>query len=130
MTPARARFDFIGLILSGSCLVHCLLLPVAVLTAPALAVWLGETETTVHWTLFFVALGVSGWALLTGYRRHGAMLVIAVGAVGLAVMAVAAAHLFGSAAEAVLTVSGASIVALAHVVNLRLTVAGRGSLLR
>jgi len=119
------KFDLIGLVLSGSCLLHCLLLPVAVIAAPSLALWLGETETGVHWILFAVALVVSGWALLTGLRRHGAWLVVLVGAVGLLVMAVAAAHLFGRGMEVVLTLVGASIVALAHVVNLRLSVTAR-----
>lgn len=119
--PAPNKLDLVGLVLSGSCLIHCLLLPVAVVTAPALAVWLGETETTVHWVLFAVAGVISGWALLTGFRRHGAMLVVIVGAVGLLVMGVAAAHLFGASTEVVLTLLGASIVALAHAVNLRLS---------
>lgn len=117
------KIDLIGLVLSGSCLVHCLLLPVAVVAAPSLAVWLGETETSVHWVLFAVALVVSGWALYTGFRRHRTALVVVVGAVGLLVMGVAAAHLFGRSAEAALTLAGASIVALAHVVNLRLSLA-------
>ncbi|WP_375214407.1 MerC domain-containing protein [Aquabacterium sp.] len=115
------KVDVIGLVLSGSCFLHCLLLPVALVAAPSLAVWLGETETSVHWLLFVVALLVSGWALLTGLRRHGAWLVVAVGAVGLVVMGVAAAHLFGASMEVALTLTGASIVALAHLVNLRLT---------
>ena len=115
------KMDQIGLALSASCLVHCLALPVALVAAPALAVWLGETESTVHWVLFGIATVVSGGALYVGYRRHGAALVVFVGVVGLLVMAVAAAHLFGAALEATLTLVGASIVALAHVVNLRLT---------
>lgn len=114
------RTDIIGLILSAVCLVHCLMLPVALVAAPALAVWLGETETTLHWVLFAVALGVSGWALLVGYRRHGVRLVVTVGGAGLTVMAVAAAHLFGASMEAALTLVGAAILAYAHVVNLRL----------
>jgi hypothetical protein len=112
--------DLAGLALSGSCLVHCLALPVALIAAPSLAVWLGETETTVHWLLFGIAAVVSGGALFTGFRRHGAGLVVGVGGMGLLVMAVAAAHLFGTSVEATLTLVGASIVALAHVVNLRL----------
>lgn len=112
--------DQLGLLLSASCLLHCLALPVALVAAPALALWLGETETTVHWVLFAIAAVVSGGALYLGYRRHGGALVVVVGTVGLAVMAVAAAHLFGTTLEATLTLVGASIVALAHVVNLRL----------
>lgn len=119
-TPTHRRLDLAGLGLSVSCLVHCLALPVALLAAPSLAIWLGETESTVHWLLFGVAVVVSGGALYTGYRRHGAMLVVGVGAFGLAVMGVAAAHVFGSTLEVALTLAGASIVALAHVVNLKL----------
>lgn len=115
------KVDVVGLVLSGSCFLHCLLLPVALVAAPSLAVWLGDTETSVHWLLFAVALAVSGWALLTGLRRHGAWLVVAVGAIGLAVMGVAAAHLFGTSMEVTLTLAGAGIVALAHLVNLRLS---------
>ena len=121
------KVDVIGLVLSGSCFAHCLLLPVALVAAPSLALWLGETETSVHWLLFAVALAVSGWALLTGLRRHGAWLVVAVGAVGLAVMGVAAAHLFGASMEVALTLIGASIVALAHLVNLRLSLSAARS---
>ncbi len=123
------KLDFVGVVLSGSCLVHCLLLPVAVVAAPSLAIWLGETESSVHWSLFAVALVVSGWALYTGFRRHRVALVMVVGGVGLLVMGVAAAHLFGRAPEAALTLLGASIVALAHVVNLRLSLP-RGSVQR
>lgn len=114
------RMDLAGLVLSASCLVHCLALPIALVAAPSLAVWLGETETTVHWLLFGVAAMVSGGALYAGFRRHGVVLVVAVGAVGLLVMGVAAAHLFGASLEATLTLVGASILALAHVINLRL----------
>jgi len=117
------KFDLVGLVLSGVCLLHCLLLPVAVVAAPALAVWLGETETSVHWLLFAAALLVSGGALLAGLRRHGVWLVVLLGGLGLLAMAAAAAHLFGRGVELVLTVIGASIVALAHVMNLRLSVA-------
>lgn len=114
------RLDVAGLALSFACLLHCLALPLGVIAAPALARWLGETETAVHWGLFVLAAGISGAALYSGFRRHGAMLVLVVGAVGLAVMAVAAAHWFGTSLEAALTLIGASILALAHVVNLRL----------
>lgn len=120
------RWDFLGLALSGSCLVHCLLLPVAIVAAPVLSSWLGETENTVHWVLFGVALGVSGWALVGGFRHHGVVAVILLGAVGLAIMLVGASHLFGRAVEAALTMTGAGIVAAAHVVNLRLCAGERG----
>lgn len=115
------KWDLAGLALSTVCLVHCLALPLALVAAPSLAVWLGETETTVHWLLFALAAVISGGALYAGFRRHGVWLVVTVGVVGLLVMAVAAAHLFGTGLEAALTLVGAGILAFAHVVNLRLT---------
>lgn len=118
------RWDFLGLTLSGSCLVHCLLLPVAIVAAPTLSLWLGETENTVHWALLTLALLVSGGALLGGFRRHAVAGVVMLGALGLLVMLVAASHVFGRGVEAALTLTGALIVAVAHLINLRLCTNG------
>jgi MFS-type transporter involved in bile tolerance (Atg22 family) len=117
------KIDALGLALSGSCLIHCLVLPVAVVAAPSLSVWLGQTESVVHWVLLLIAIVVSGSALYSGFRRHGTGLVLVLGVAGLSVMAAAAAHVFGRTTEAGLTVVGAAVVAVAHVVNLRLTMA-------
>lgn len=114
------RVDQLGLALSATCLVHCLALPVALLTAPVLAAWLGDTETTVHWTLLAVAGLVSGMAFYAGFRRHGAARAAVLGGVGLAVMGLAVTHVFGASLEAALTVAGVAIVAFAHLVNVRL----------
>lgn len=118
VSPMKA--DIAGIALSAACLVHCLLLPVVILAAPAWHVWLGETETALHWVLFGIALLVTGWALYAGYRRHAAMSVVATGAVGLLVMLAGAAHVFGRPTEATLTILGAAIVAAAHLLNVRL----------
>lgn len=117
---AATKSDLVGMTLSAACIVHCLLLPVMVLAAPAWNAWLGETENALHWIMFGVALVVSGYAFFTGYRRHRAANVIVIGAAGLVVMLAAALHLAGPSAEAALTVSGALVVALAHVQNVRL----------
>lgn len=116
---ARAKADILGIALSGVCLVHCLALPVALLAAPAWHEWLGRTETPLHWLLFVLALVVTGWALYAGFRRHADARVPLTGAAGLAIMLLAAVHLFGRSAEASLTVLGAAVVAWAHVQNVR-----------
>jgi hypothetical protein len=118
---ASAKTDLVGMTLSAACVVHCLLLPVAVLAAPAWNAWLGDTENELHWVLFVVALLVTGYALLAGFRRHGAPGVVVIGTMGLLVMLAAAAHVFGRGTEAMLTVAGALIVAVAHVQNVRLS---------
>jgi len=114
------KLDSMGLALSGACLLHCVLVTAAVLVAPTASVWLGATENAVHWLLVLIALGVSGWAFYSGFKRHGTLTAVLLGAAGLFVMFVAAAHLFGRAAETFLTLSGAGIVAAAHLLNLRL----------
>jgi hypothetical protein len=119
------KLDSMGLALSGACLVHCVLVSAAVLAAPSASAWLGATENAVHWLLVAIALVVSGWALYLGFKRHGATSVLMLGGFGLIVMFVGAAHLFGRAAETVLTLVGAGIVASAHIINLRLC-AGHG----
>jgi hypothetical protein len=86
--------DLVGLLLTAACVVDCRVLPVALL--------------------------VSGYALLIGFRRHRGVVVVWVGAAGLLLTLAAAAHLFGRTTEAALTVVGAVIVGAAHALNLRL----------
>jgi len=112
--------DFVAIGLSAVCLVHCLLLPVAVAAVPFSHGWLGHDEVAAHWLVFGVGLVVTSWALGAGFRRHGAAVVLLVGVAGLLVMLMGAIHLFERWLEATLTVAGALIVGAAHVLNLKL----------
>lgn len=114
------KSDLVAIGLSAVCLVHCLLLPVAVAAVPFSHGWLGDGEAAVHWLLFGFGLVVSCWALGAGFRRHGAAVVLLVGMAGLLVMLMGATHLFERWLEASLTVAGAVIVGAAHVLNLKL----------
>lgn len=114
------KSDFIAIGLSAACLVHCLVLPMAVVAVPFSHGWLGHDEAAVHWLLFGIGLVVTGWALAAGFRRHGAAVILLIGASGLLVMLLGATHLFDRSLEATLTVAGAVIVAVAHVLNLKL----------
>lgn len=120
MTMATMKSDLVGMGLSAACVVHCLLLPVAVLAAPTWNAWFGDTENTLHWVLFVIALAVSGYALTAGYRRHRARTVPTLGVIGLLIMLAAAAHVFGRSTEAALTIAGAVVVGAAHLLNVRL----------
>jgi hypothetical protein len=113
------KLDSMGVALSGACLLHCALVALAVVAAPSAGAWMGATENAVHWLLVVLAVGVSGLAFYSGFRRHGALSIVLLGGLGLSVMFVGAAHLFGRAAETFLTLSGAGIVAVAHLANLR-----------
>lgn len=106
-----------AIILSGVCLLHCLIVPFAVLLGPVLAQWLLNTETHVHWLLLALAMPISFWALRRGYLNHRSKLTLALGATGLSLMFLGVSHLPGPDLEAPLTVVGVSGVMIAHIRN-------------
>ena len=112
----RGRLDQAGVILSGLCAVHCLagLLLVAglglgggVLLAPE-----------IHRVGLALAVAVGSVTLVLGMRRHGDALPLQVGAAGIGFMA-GALFVGHGTAEAVLTILGVSLLAWAHLRNLR-----------
>jgi len=113
------KSDLVAMGLSAVCLVHCLLLPVAVAAVPVWHTWLGNSEAGVHWVLLGIGIVVTVWALAAGFRRHGAALVLVIGALGLTSMLMAATHGFERPIEILLTLTGAAILGIAHVLNLR-----------
>jgi hypothetical protein len=105
--------DHMGIVASCTCLIHCLLLPFVVL--------LTHVETDLEWfhqAMIVLTAIVSGHALWHGYKVHCRHIVLVYGGVGLAVMIVA---LFGSEAfEIAATSTGALLIIVAHVFNIRL----------
>ena len=114
------QLDRTGLLLSGACLVHCAVLPLSVLVLPSLGGVLFDHSSLLHWVLLALAIPVSGYALLRGYREHGERRSLAVGIVGLVIMGLGVSHLLAEELEIPLTLSGAAIVAAAHLMNIRL----------
>ena len=111
--------DRVAIALSGLCLVHCLVIPVVVVLAPAFSSLVLGTETTVHWIFLALAVPTSCWALLRGFRRRRHVPALASGLVGLLIMFLGVSHLLNQALEVPLTVVGVSLVVVAHVLNLR-----------
>jgi hypothetical protein len=117
MALIRNRLDRVGVLLSGLCALHCIagLLLVAglglggeVLFAPA-----------IHRVGLALAIGVGAMTLVLGVVRHGDARPLQVGAAGLGLMIVALVVGHGTA-EAVLTIGGVTLLAWAHLRNLRL----------
>lgn len=116
---ARPLFDRIGIALSGLCLVHCLALPVLVALLPVLASSamgdLAEAEWF-HAAMLVPVVLVSGSVLGRRVKRVrwlAPLLVVAFGAMVGALFAREEWH------EQALTVIGASLLILAHWLNLR-----------
>ena len=64
-------WDLWGVFISGLCVVHCLLIPFALLVFPSLGIHLFPSEDITHVVLFSFILGVAGFAFISGYRIHG-----------------------------------------------------------
>lgn len=115
LSSIRDRLDRAGILLSGLCAVHCIL---GVLLVGVLGLGGGALlSPAVHRVGLAVALVVGLVSLGYGVLRHGRVGPLVIGGLGLALMGAAIAVGHG-VPEAVLTVMGVSLVALAHIRNL------------
>ena len=115
------RLDGMAVILSGTCMLHCLVLPLLVTLFPIVQGSLLE-EQHFHLIMLVLILPTSLVALTLGCRRHRDTLTIVLGAVGLTTLAIAAlwVHvLFGFLGERVVTTLGGLVLASAHIQNFR-----------
>lgn len=106
------------------CLVHCLALPLILAALPTLSSVLDIPESFHLWVLAF-AVPASGAALFAGRARHGAIWPLAIGACGLALLAIGAIVLGSRPAETPTTVLGSLFLVGAHLANWRLRTRGR-----
>ena len=111
----RDRLDRAGVLLSGLCMVHCVL---GVVLVGVLGLGGGVLMSpAIHRYGLVLALAVGLVSLGFGVMRHGRLGPLVLGGFGLALMAAAIAVGHGLP-EAVLTVLGVSLVAFAHIRNL------------
>ena len=68
--------------------------------------------------LFGLAVPISGIALFRGYTRQPNALTVSLGILGLALMLLGVAHVFGEDLELILTTAGVMLVMIAHIRNL------------
>ncbi len=113
---ARGRFDRLGVVISGLCMVHCVaglfLIGVLGLGGGVLL------NPAIHRFGLVAAFVVGVLTIGASALRHGHRLPLALGSTGLALMAAAIASDHGTA-EALLTICGVLLVASAHIVNMR-----------
>ncbi len=80
------------------------------------SIWLGERF---HAVIFVAALLVAGFALGRGWNRHHVKRALISGLSGLSLMGSALLPGLSQQAQTVLTVMGALLLALAHVINIQ-----------
>lgn len=112
---AQSFLDRSAVALSGLCLVHCVVVALAIVVAPLLGIGL-ISHGIWHEILLALALPISIAALYLGYRRHGDGRIALWAASGLALMALGVAQ-SEIMIETLLTIPGVLILARAHILN-------------
>lgn len=114
----RGRFDRAGIVLSGLCAVHCL---ASVVLVSALGLG-GEAllNPWIHRFGLVLAIAVGLVSLVSAAMRHGRLDNVRLGVIGLGLMAGALTVDHGLP-EALLTIAGVALLAIAHLRNLRLS---------
>jgi uncharacterized membrane protein len=110
------RLDRWAIGLSALCGVHCLA-TTALIGVMASVGGLLETPI-IHEGGLFLAILLGAVALGAGAMRHGTLLPVAIGSLGLGVMAGALSH-HHSAMETVYTLIGVAILSMGHMLNRR-----------
>lgn len=110
------------------CLAHCLVLPLLIAAMPAAASLLA-LPGWFHPAAFAMAVPASAFAMLAGYRRHGTLLPVLIGAVGLILLGAGVLLGLRLAAETAVTVTGSVLLAAGHLCNWRLRRSARCTIL-
>jgi hypothetical protein len=119
-TSTSTTLDQAAVALSGLCLVHCLVMPFAVILLPFLHQFGAEHF---HVQMLALVLPISIIALALGFRRHRNFAVIGWGTFGMLLLTVGGTLIhthYGLAADRIFTIAGALTLAVAHYFNTRL----------
>jgi hypothetical protein len=110
------RLDGLAIGLSGLCAIHCLATAILVgLLSGAASLF---TAPIIHETGLVMAMGLGAVALGHGALKHGLLIPVAVGALGLGIMA-GALTLDHGAGETAYTLLGVGLLAFGHELNRR-----------
>lgn len=124
-TPPTHRerwLDGFAVVLSGTCMVHCLVLPLLVTVLPIMQGSGLLDEQAFHLIMLLFILPTSLIALTIGCRKHKDRLTMILGGVGLSVLTFTALfghEVFGLVGERYVTTGGGLTLALAHIQNFR-----------
>ncbi len=114
--------DKLAVLLSGVCLVHCLLAPVLLTLLPILSLSALAEELVFHQLMLWLILPTSAIALFIGCRRHRNSSILLSGLLGMSVLILVAVWGHSNLApiqEKLATSLGGLILALSHYLNYR-----------
>ena len=114
--------DKFGILLSGVCMVHCLVTPVLMTLVPILSLNAWVEDFLFHQLMLWLVIPTSCVALLLGCRKHKNVSIVVTGIVGITVLLFVAffGHdLLGESMEKWVMTIGGFIVATSHYLNFR-----------
>ncbi|MDC9724724.1 MAG: MerC domain-containing protein [Gammaproteobacteria bacterium] len=122
METLQTITDKLSISLSLLCAIHCLALPVILTLLPSLAALQLDNEAFHYWMVLAV-IPTSIYALTMGCKRHKHFRLLLIGGAGLALLVLAVVlgeEAIGESGEKILTLLGATLVAIGHFWNFRL----------
>ena len=117
--------DRAAICFSSLCIFHCLLLPVLLVAYP-IGIVVTFSDEIFHQIMVAVALPLSLASLYVGYGHHKRNQLVVLGGIGIVMLVlplITPHELISESGETWLTVAGAVILCMAHVVNFRLCTA-------
>ena len=122
MKTEQAVTDKLAIGLSVACAIHCLFLPLMVLTLPSIAALNLDNEAFHMWMVVAV-IPCSIYALFLGCKEHSRYQLVFLAFSGLVMLVLALVlgeEQIGEAGEKIMTVAGAALIALGQWLNFRL----------
>ena len=114
------KLDKFAMLLSGVCLLHCLLAPVILTLLPILTLSTFVEDFLFHQLLLWLVVPTSTGALFIGCRKHRGWKIISTGAIGLIsliLVAIFGHDLFSATGEKVATSVAGLFLAYSHFLN-------------
>lgn len=119
---ANGRLDKFAVLLSGVCVLHCLLAPLALTLLPILSLNAFWEDMLFHRIMLWLVIPTSAIALLIGCRKHRDLLILGSGVLGMLLLIGIAAvghDLLSPNQEKLATSIAGIILALSHILNYR-----------
>lgn len=111
-------FDTIGITVSGTCMIHCLMAPVTVIILPLLGLTIVD-EHILHEILLYLILPSALIAITMGCRKHKDYSVAALAIIGISLLVytVVLHDIYNAQLTTVMTFIGSTLLVVSHVRN-------------
>lgn len=122
VTSKSVFLDKFAVLLTGICIVHCLIAPIALTMLPIITLSSMVEDILFHQMMLWLVLPSSLFALFIGCKKHRNFGIVGTGLLGLTILvavAILGHDVLSIAQEKVLTIFGGLVLAASHVMNYR-----------